>query len=160
MGGRKKDVVRDQVRSHLFEFARPIWPQIKGIRYKGDQALLHMLSVACEYLEADIDKQKSENGNFRAIRIALALRVVFESYTNLPVTAGDDFRQNPTSIFGYCLEGIYEKCEIKAGFRYFGQRAQNADATRAGLVQIRKTLSEYNDIARSDPEIQSFTVTL
>jgi hypothetical protein len=119
-----------------------------------------MLSLACDYLEADIDKQKSESGNFRAIRIALALRVVFESYTNLPVTAGDDLKQNPTSVFGHCLKGIYKTCEIKAGFRHYGKKAQDANPSRGGLVEIRKTLSEYNGIVRSNPEIQSFTVTL
>ncbi|WP_208353601.1 hypothetical protein [Pseudaestuariivita rosea] len=159
-GSRAKDEVRDQVRSRLFEHARPIWPQIKGMRYKGDQALLDMLSLACHYLEADIDKQKLESGNFRAIRIALSLRVVFESYTYLPVTAGDDFKQNPTSVFGFCLKGIYETCEINAGFRHYGEKAKDANPNHVSLVEIRKILSEYNGIVRSNPEIQSFTVTL
>ena len=159
-GSRQKDVVRDQVRLRLFEFARPIWPQIKGMRYKGDEALLDMLYVACCYLEADIEKQKSESGNFRAIRIALALRVVFESYTKLPITAGDDIKQNPTSVFGYCLEGIYETCALKSGFRYYGEKAKDADPTRAGLMEIQKTLIEYSEIVRSNPKIQSFTETL
>jgi len=94
-----------------------------------------------EHLECCLSSETNYGGNFRAYRTAVALRVIFETYSDIPVTVGDNYG-HPSGPFCKCLEEIFEIGGIDGGFRHYANRAKETPSSDTMLVDMKRQLIE------------------
>lgn len=95
----------------------------------------HLLTI---YSVATSSQERS--GKFHAYRTAVALRVVFERFSSIPVTTGKDENLNPTGPFCRCLEEVFGHLSIEAGFFHYAGIASKLEDGDALLVEMRDAL--------------------
>lgn len=99
----------------------------------------HLLELYSEALKA-----KQFQGKFHALRTAVCLRAIFEHHSDVRVTTGKDENLNPTGRFCRCLEQVFDKLGIEAGFYHYAGEAANLSEDADLLVEARHFLNEMD----------------
>ncbi|MEP2784648.1 MAG: hypothetical protein ABJO67_03755 [Pseudoruegeria sp.] len=111
--------------TRLRDDAGPLYFLISIAVLSGSRtAILDALELLLEHLRCCNEAEKTEGGNYRAFRTALALRAIFETYSDIEITAGDDAKGNPSGEFCSCLERVFEIVSLDVGFRHYARKAQ------------------------------------
>lgn len=103
--------------------------------------LLSAIGLVIEHLEQCVSAEVGVGGDYRAFRTAMALRAIFETYSDLTARSGDK-DGNPTGPFCKSLEEIFKIGGIKGGFRHFAAKAQKRPPCDPLLVYLKQELQD------------------
>ncbi|MEM8974218.1 MAG: hypothetical protein AAGD43_19330 [Pseudomonadota bacterium] len=112
---------------------------IEALRSLDTIQIRSAIRFLIEHQEQCLTAQAKRGGKYRAFRTAVALRAVFEVYSDIPITQGDKFGA-PTGPFCKCLEELYEIGRVEGGFRHYAREAKKLSSGDSLLVSLKNEL--------------------
>ena len=94
-----------------------------------------------EHQEKCLLSQTGSGGKYRALRTAVALRAIFETHSDIPITEGDKHGA-PSGVFCTCLEELFHVGRIEGGFRHYARKAKERSSDDPLLLRFVKELRE------------------
>lgn len=121
----------------------PIWLDSLGDKsISGYLEFLHDIkALYSEYLKA----RDSQGGHQRARVVAVVLRAIFETYTDLPIKAGVT-EGVPDGIFAKCLQEVFSWAGIPVDFYRYAREAKQLPANDEQLTQYKWILASLPQI--------------
>ncbi|MEL6376179.1 MAG: hypothetical protein AAFQ04_03140 [Pseudomonadota bacterium] len=112
---------------------------LEAVRSADPAQIRSAINFLIKHQEQCLVAQAGQGGKYRAFRTAVALRAIFEVYSDVPITDGEKYGA-PSGVFCKCLEELFNIGRIEGGFRHYARKAKGCQADDPLLTSFKNEL--------------------